>query len=184
MTDAQILQLLTRRQEVGLAELKSRYEGYCAAIASRILTSREDAQEVVNDVWLRAWEHIPADQPQSLGAYLARITRNLALDRYRQNHSARRGAGEITLALEELSEVVGGGDAAQAVQARELAEGLDRFLEGISQRDRSIFLRRYFYLETDAQIAQRHGLHPSSVRTVLSRTRKRLKTYLKKEGLL
>ncbi len=185
MTDSEILRLLLQRQETGLSYLRSEYEGYCMAIASRVLHNREDAEEVVSDVWLRLWEHISKDQPRSLPAYLARVTRNLALDRYRQLTSERRGGGEATLALEELSEVVGSSqDALDFLQAKELETAINSFLRGISRRDRGIFLRRYFYLESDQEIAQRYGLRPASVRTVVSRIRKRLKTYLNKEGYL
>ncbi len=185
MTDAAIIQLLLDRQEMGLSYLKSQYESYCMAIACRVLQSREDAEEVVSDVWLKLWDNIHRDQPRSLPAYLARVTRNLALDRYRQLTCDRRGGGEAALALEELSEVVGSShDAENFLEAKELEAAINSFLGRLSRRDRGIFLRRYFYLETDEEIAQRYGLRTASVRTVISRTRKRLKTYLKKEGYL
>ncbi len=185
MTDVEILDLLIQRQEDGLTYVKCRYEERCLQIANRILSNSEDAEEVVNDTWLQLWKHIPQERPANLAAYLFRITRNLALDRYRHIRAQRRGGGQLALALDELTEALpGSGSADSAIELQELAQALDRFLVALNQRDRGIFIRRYFYLESDLDIACRYGLQPSGVRTALSRTRKRLKSYLKKEGYL
>lgn len=185
MEDKTIIALLNERDEAGIEVLRRKYESYCLSVAKNILPCREDAEEVVSDIWLRVWNAIPPEHPENLRLYVARIARNLALDRYRQLHRQSRGGGQTALALEELAECIPAkNDLETQMNTRELTGAINRFLAGISQRDRNIFLRRYFHMESSAAIALRYGLRESSVRTVLSRTRKRLKTYLNKEGYL
>lgn len=139
-------------------------------------------EEVLSDTWLRAWNSIPPQKPANLKLFLARITRNLSYDRFRTQTRAKRGGGEITVALQELSACIPSpGQPGDALEAEELQKAVNTFLSTLPQRDRSVFLLRYFYAESMDAIALRFGIRPGLVRTILSRTRKKLKTYLIKE---
>lgn len=183
MDDAQIITLFFDRDEAAIAEVSDTYGSYCAKVARNILGNAEDVEEILSDTWLRAWNSIPPQKPGNLKLYLARITRNLSYDRFRTQTRVKRGGGETALALHELSECMPSpSQPGDAMEAEELRQAVNKFLSEVSQRDRSIFLLRYFYLEPMEVIADRCGIRPGLVRTVLSRTRKKLKTYLEKEG--
>lgn len=183
MEDSQIIALLEQRSEDAIYAIKGKYEAYCASIASNILGDPQDVEEVLSDCWLRIWDSIPPQKPVHLKLYLAQIVRNLAYDRYRSNNRQKHGGGETALVLDELSECLAGPDQAEDGYIRkELQNAIGQFLNSLSSRDKSIFLRRYFYVQQIEQIARRHGLSPAGVRTVLSRTRKKMKSYLHKEG--
>ena len=177
MEDAEIVALYLARQEAAIAESERKYGAYCCSIAQRILDCREDIQETLNDTWLRAWNAIPPEAPTALRPYFARITRNLAIDRWRKRNTEKRG-GQMTLALEELSELSGGTPLPQELVA------IQSFLSGCSQNQRNVFLRRYFYFESTEEIARRYAMRESNVLNLLSRTKKKLKVYLQKEGFL
>lgn len=185
MSDEEIIKLYQQRNEAAISATNDSYGTYCYSIANRILRSAEDSRECVNDTWLRTWHAIPPQHPRCLRTFLAKITRNLAFDRFKREHAHKRGAGEIQLALDELEECVPArSDVEGEVLSQELKHSIDGFLSGISEQKRDIFLRRYFYVESTAAIAKRYGLKESNVLMILSRTRKELKTYLKKEGFL
>lgn len=185
MEDKQIIDLYFARNEQAISETNKKYGPYCNTIAYRILQSLPDAEECVSDTWLRAWNAIPPQKPNVLRQFLAKITRNLSLDRWRANQAQKRGGGEAEVALEELGECIpGGGDPATVLELEELKNAIAAFLRTLPERDRSIFLRRYFYLEKPAAIARRYVLRQANVRLILSRTRQKLKDYLQKEGLV
>lgn len=185
MDDTQIIQAFFDRDEAAITVAESAYGSYCTAVAKKILDTPEDIEEVLSDTWLRAWNSIPPQRPENLKLYFARITRNLAYDKFRAQCRDKRGGGETALALHELSECIPSpGQPGEALEARELQQAVNRFLATLPQRDRSVFLLRYFYTESAEAIAKRCGIRPELVRTILSRTRKKLKTYLEKEGLL
>ena len=147
------------------------------------LQNPEDAEEAVADTWLKAWDSIPPNRPTYLRLYLAKITRTIALNTYREQTSKKRGGGQITLALEELGECVSHSDSVDSqINEQLLRDDIQAFLQQISKKDRMVFVRRYFYLEDTPAIAQRYGLKESNVLLILSRTRKKLKQYLIKEG--
>lgn len=185
MEDSKIIALYNERDESAIAETDTKYGSYCLAIAENILHSRPDSEECVNDTWLRAWNTIPPEKPHSLRAFLGRITRNLAYDRYRYQTSERRGGSAVTLALEELSECIPD-DASVEEQAelRALGESIDRFLSKLSARDRNVFLCRYYYTYSTAEIAARFGMRENYLRNLLSRLRGRLKKHLEKEDFV
>lgn len=185
MEDQKILSLYQIRNEDAIAATAEKYGGYCAGIAGNILDAREDVEEVLNDTWFRAWATIPPEKPAYLKLYLARITRNLSYDRFRTQNREKRGGGAITVALEELAECISGGSQpGDSLDARELRDAVNSFLGKLGDRDREVFLRRYFRVEDTDAIAQATGLRETGVRTILSRTRKKLKQYLIKEGLI
>ena len=184
MEDAEIVALYLARQEAAIAESERKYGAYCCSIAQRILDCREDIQETLNDTWLRAWNAIPPEAPTALRPYFARITRNLAIDRWRKRNTEKRG-GQMTLALEELSELSGGTPLPQEpVEGKELERAIQSFLSGCSQNQRNVFLRRYFFFDSTEEIARRYAMRESNVLNLLSRTKKKLKVYLQKEGFL
>lgn len=185
MEDTRILQMYSDRNEDAIIQTRNTYGAYCAAVARRILDDDGDVEEVLNDTWLRAWNSIPPGKPENLKLYLARIARNLSFDRFRSQSREKRGGGEVTLALQELSECEApAASPEQLLEAEELRSGVNGFLATLPKRDRGIFLLRYFYLEPTQTIANRYAVREDHVRTILSRTRKKLKQYLMKEGLL
>lgn len=185
LEDEMIIALYFDRDERAIRETDLKYGNYCRKIASRILTDRQDAEEAVNDTWLQAWNSIPPCRPGVLKLYLASVARNLSFSRFRANHARKRGGGEVELALEELGECVGcGDDPALQVEQRELIRSIQGFLAGCPKRERDIFLRRYFFLDSVETIARRSEIGQGNVHVILCRVRKKLKAHLQKEGYL
>ncbi len=185
MEDAQIVDLFFARSEQAIQETDRKYGHFCFKIAWNILSNREDAEESVSDTYLAAWKHIPPTRPRQLSAFLARITRHICLDRWRRRSADKRGGGEACLALDELEECVAGSDTAEGtLRRRELEAALNRFLEGLPEEERVLFVSRYWYLRSVKEISEGTGLSLSSVKTRLFRTRNKLRFYLEKEDLL
>lgn len=183
--DQKIIELYCSRSENAIAETAGKYGKYCNAIAYGILGSREDAQECVSDAYLTAWNAIPPRRPGDLGTYLGKITRNLSIDRLRSRSREKRGGGEAPLALDELEEVVAGSDSPENEAVRkELIASLNRFLGGLTRQERYVFVRRYWYLDSLTEIAEKTGFSGSKVASMLYRLRGRLKKQLIKEELL
>ncbi len=183
MEDAWIVAMYWERNEEAIRQTDIRYGPYCRTVAGRILNDSGDVEECVNDTWLRAWNAIPPQRPAKLRAFLAKITRNLALDQLKAKGRAKRGGGELTLALEELGECVPSpGGVEEALQGRELEGAVNAFLRVLPTRDRDIFLRRYFFVEPVGEIAVRYAMGENAVSAALSRTRKKLRIHLEKEG--
>lgn len=183
MTDEEIISLYFDRSEEAIAATQRKYDGYCRTLVGRILGSPRDVEEIVSDTWLRAWLSIPPARPESLRLYLAKIGRNLALNRLRDGRAARRGDGADAV-LEELSEVLGGISTEEMVDAKELQRAVNGFLRRLPRRDSDFFVRRCFYAESAEEIAARYALRPNTVTVSLHRTRKKLREYLQKEGYL
>lgn len=180
MDDHEIIELYGQRDEAALLQSQETYGAYCFAIAFNILTDREDAEECVNDTWLRAWNAIPPQQPGRLSAFFARITRNLALDRY----AAQRGGGEVELVLEELEGCVSVGNTVeQAGNYTELTACINRFLHGLPVRERNVFLCRYWDMRPLREIATKYGMREANVKASLYRSRVKLRAFLEKEGI-
>lgn len=184
MEDSKIIDLYWARSQQAIAASEEKYGPYCHTIARRILDREEDAEECVNDTWLNAWNSMPKDRPSLLAPYLGKITRNLALSRWRAGHAEKRGGGELPLVLDELTECVSPGGVLQSLEAAELEEAVNRFLGALPERERSVFLRRYWFAEPMADIAKRYGMREVTVRTSLFRSREKLRRYLEKEALL
>lgn len=181
MEDHDIIAMYWARDERAIAESDGKYGALCLTLAGRILPQREDAEECVSDTWLRAWNAMPPQRPRQLSAFFARIVRNLSFDLWRQQHADKRCA--VTVALEELGDCLAAPEGVEEpLRQKELCAALDRFLRSLPARERGIFLRRYFYVEPTAEIAARYQLREDHVLTILSRTRKRLRQQLRKEG--
>ena len=183
MTDEEIISLYFERSEEAITATQRKYDHYCRTIVSRILGSPRDTEEIVSDLWLKAWMTLPPNRPRDLKLYLAKIGRNLALNRLREGRAAKRGEGADAV-LDELSEVLGGSTTEELVDAKELQGAVNAFLGRLPRRDCDIFVRRCFYLEAPDEIAGRYSLRTNTVNVSLPRTRKKLREYLVKEGYL
>lgn len=184
MDDQEIIARFFARDEEGLTAARARYEPYCAAVARSFLNDPRDQEECLSDTWLRAWNAIPPQRPRSLGAFLAKITRNLAINRLRDGNAQRRGGGQVPLALEELGECVSLEGSPEGELDRQAAEeALNRFLDGLPPLQREVFIRRYWYLDSIEDIARRAGWSKSRVTTTLHRLRVRLRAHLIQEGI-
>ncbi len=183
MQDKDIIDLYFARNEQAIAESSNKYGYYCTSIAQNILHNMQDAEECVNDTWLRAWNSIPPARPDHLQLYLGGITRHLSLDRFRRQNAAKRGGGEIVLALDEMHDVVASdADVPSQIAEQEFSESFNRFLRSLPERECNIFIRRYYYLDPIPLIAKRYGLSVANVQKILSRTRNKLRAHLEKEG--
>lgn len=185
MEDAHIVDLYWARSETAVAETAKKYGTYCYSIAHAILTNAEDAEESVNDTWLDAWNSMPPHRPAILATFLGKITRRIAIDRWRARSAEKRGGGELALALSELTDCIPSGKTVeQEVADAELEAAINRFVLSLPLTRRRVFLCRYWYLDSIAAIAKQFGLSQSSVKVLLHRTRKALRTYLEREGTL
>jgi len=182
MEDQRIVALFWDRDERALQETAKKYGAYCYTIACNVIRNRQDAEECVNDTYLQAWNAIPPQKPIALRAFLGKITRNLAINRYRATHAQCRGGGQIPLALEELEDCFAAGPET-ALGAAELTRVLDQFLRLLPQKDCCLFIRRYWYLDSLTEIASRYHMAQGSVKSSLHRSRKKLKQYLEQEGI-
>ncbi len=183
MQDEEILALYFRRDEAAVAETERKYGTYCRQIAARSLPRAEDREECVSDLYLRVWDAIPPQKPKNLRLYLGAIMRNLAFSRWRKLYAAKRGGAAVELALDELAECIpASGTPEESVEARELEETIDRFLATLPVRERQVFVRRYYFTDPVVEIALRFDLRENTAVAILSRTRKKLRSYLEKEG--
>lgn len=184
MEDEAIYQLYFQRKEEAITQTHQKYGPWCRGVAMRILNHREDAEECVSDTYLNAWNHIPPQKPRSFCAWLGRITRNLALSRYRMYTAEKRGGSQTTLALEELGECISGKeDEDSTVESLTVVEAINHFLESLSPKHRAIFMRRYWHMSSVAEIAKAYQLTEGQVTSSLFRSRKKLRAALEKEGI-
>lgn len=181
MEDSEILELFRNRSEQALEVTERRYGRYVRAIAVNILQNDADAEETVNDTLLKAWNTIPPASPESLASYLGMLCRQIAIDRVRHDRCRKRDAGE-TLAVEELEECLTDPDSGNPVDALALRDALDRFLRSLPRETRIVFVQRYWYCSSIENIAENLSMGQSRVKMLLLRTRKKLRTFLEKEG--
>lgn len=178
MTDTEIIALFFQRNEDAISESSKTYGAYCTSIACGILGSEKDAEECVNDTWLRAWNAIPPTSPKSLKAYFGKITRNLAIDRLRTGRVEER-AGSI----EEIEEIVPDTmNAEDEVISSEIRGCINNWLGGLEKQKRDIFVCRYYFCRSNSEIAEKFGLYENRVRSIISKLRKSLAEYLEERG--
>lgn len=183
MEDGRIVQLYWDRDQSAISATAEKYEGYCASIARNILGDERDAEECVNDTWLGAWNAMPPHRPALLSAFLGKLTRNLSFNRWKARRADKRGGGETALVLDELAECVSGRDDVEGeLDRRELAAAIDQFLAKLPAGKRDLFVRRYWYADSIAAIAERYHMTEGSAAMSLSRTRARLRAYLTERG--
>lgn len=184
MTDEQIVRLYCEKKESAIEESRRKYGARLFGIARNILGSREDAEEIVSDALLKAWNHVPGVRPQNLGAFLAKIARNLSINRWNARGAKRRGGGETALLLDELAEAVGSAATTEkAYESRAAAREIERALAGMDGEMRAAFVLRYFYGESIQGICRRQKAGESKVKSMLFRARKKLREHLEAEGV-
>lgn len=184
LSDSEILALFTARDERAIEETQHAYGALCAAIARNILGNAQDAEECVNDMLMQAWRSIPPE-PEHFAAYLSVMTRNLALNRRSTQRAQRRGGGEVPAALSELAETLPSGESVEQIcDGHALSEAIADFLRGISAKHRRVFLLRYYSVMPVGEIADLLGINENTVKSMLMRTRNKLRVYLEKEGYL
>ena len=183
MDDNDIVRLYWERDDHALRVTSEKYGHYCKSIAKNILNSDEDAEECVNDTYFNAWNSMPTHWPEQLSTFLGKITRNLSFNRYKHNRAEKRGGGEVTLVLEELTDCVSDlDDIEQTIDRQELTKAINTFVRSLSPKKRNIFVRRYWYAEPVLKIAADYGMFQGTVSKTLERTRKQLKAYLTERG--
>ncbi len=183
MEDVNILELFWARTQDAVSAAAERYGALCRVVAGNILANPRDAEECVNDVWLAAWNSIPPARPERLGAYLAKLARNIALDKLDYNKAQKRNA-ELDVALSELDECLSDRqDVEETLEAGQTAAAIDAFLRMLPKEQRWVFLRRYWYADPIAEIARRGHMSQGKVKSMLFRTREKLRKYLEQEGI-
>ncbi len=183
MEDSKIVELYWCRDQQAIQETAGKYGSFLARISQNILRSSRDAEECVNDTYLRAWNSIPPTRPKALQSWLGCIIRNLSLDRWKQRQTDKRGGGPEVL-LGELADCVPTfQDPESVLEDQDLAQALSKFLKKLSHENRLIFLQRYWYGESIASIAAGLGCREGKVKSALFRSRKALRVYLEKEEI-
>lgn len=179
MDDGAIIDLYVARSEQAIAATAAKYGVYCYTISYNILHSREDADECVNDTYMKVWHAIPPTRPRRFSAYLAKLVRNVALHTYEKAHAKKRGGSQVPLVLEELEHCL-----SSSTDDTEVVDLLNGFLEQLPQETRQIFMARYFHFQSIKEIANARQLSDSKVKMVLMRTRNELRDKLAAEGVI
>ena len=184
MDDASIIELYWQRAERAIAETDAVYGRFCYRIAHNILLDPQDSEESVNDTWLAAWNAMPPHRPSCLKMFLGKLTRRISVSRLRRSTAAKRGGGEVELALDELAECVSApGGVERELEVRELEAAVNRFARGLPETERELFIGRYWLVLPVNELAAGLGMKPGTARSTLSRIRKSLREFLCKEEL-
>lgn len=183
MDDSKIIELLFARHESALSEVSDKYSRLYLSVIRRILRDEGDIEECANDVLLGVWHSIPPNRPRCLSAYICGIARHIGIDKLRRNTSRSRHQ-DYTVTLDELEECLPDGTAdTDAEEAQTIRETMTAFLRGLDPECEILFIRRYVYMETVAELAERFGLKENRISVKLYRARGRLKKLLEKEGI-
>lgn len=183
MKDSDILDLYFARDERAIKETDKKYGRYCRTIAYNVFANDEDAEETVNDAYFGVWNCVPPQKPNIFSSFLGKITRNLALKKQREKAAQKRGGNTETVLLELCDCVPSGSNVEKELEAKELSAVIDSFLREIPEKERIVFMRRYWYMDSVSDICRVMGMREGSVRVMLSRTRKKLAERLAKEGV-
>ncbi len=181
MEDIRIIELYFSRDEEAIRHTADKYGPYCMAVSMNILRSQSDAEECVNDTYLRTWNSIPPARPSSLKLFLARITRNVSLNRYRALHADKRNR-DLEVSLTELETCFPAPDDLPEGRTTPIIDAMNDFLAAQTKTDRVIFVKRYWYSLPAAQIAEELGMSENAVWVRLHRTREKLRDYLAERG--
>ena len=179
LEDAAIIRLYNARDERAISETDRKYGGYCMTVSMNILDSYPDAEECVNDTYLHTWRSIPPQNPASLRNFLGKIIRNLSINRHRALHSDKRNR-DLEVSLSELESCLPVPDGENG--GSELSELLNEFLGTQTPTDRKIFVQRYWYNLSAAEISEEHDISENAVWVKLHRTRERLREFLTERG--
>ena len=183
MEDAKIIELFWTRNEDAIAETDASYGRKLRTLATKILDNREDAEESVSDTYMKTWEIIPPQRPAYFYAFIASICRHLSFHKIDWKQAAKRNA-EVVALTAEMEMCIPDTRRDREMEAKELGKVLNVFLESLPKETRLIFLRRYWHMDTIAEIAARYGITQSKVKMQLSRTRAKLRTFLEQEGIV
>ena len=184
MDDKSIVDLYWQRSDKAIEETATKYGSYCRTIAYNILSNAEDSEECVNDTYLSAWNSMPDKRPERLSPFLAKITRNHALSRYEYLHRMKRGSNETALAMDELLECIPSKqNPQQLLEAKELAIAINYFLSLLPTQEQKVFVCRYFFMASIAEISEKFHFSRSKTLSMLHRTRQKLRKFLLQEGL-
>lgn len=185
MEDKEIIRLYWERNELAIKETSVKYGRYCYKIAYNILLNKEDADESVNDTYLKTWECIPPHYPDMLAAFVGKITRRISLNKWYFQNRKKRGGDQVRLALEELEECIGDvNDVEKAVEYAELLQIINSFLDSLPELERDLFVCRYWFVASIQELCERFDFSESKVKSMLFRTRRKLKVCLEEEGYL
>ncbi len=183
MTETEIVNLYWQRSELAIDESNKKYGKYCFAIAYGVLGDGYDADESVNDTWLSGWNSMPPKRPDNLKAYFGKLCRHISISKLRKRKSQNGGGGEAAIAIEELEDCIPDNCHVQReVEMIELGMKLNVYLGDLGEKERNIFVARYWYALPVCDIALKLGLKESTVKTSLFRSREKLKKFLEKEG--
>ena len=187
MSDDEIINMLFERNENSIEEIRSKYENRLNKIAMNFLNNKQDAEECVSDTMLKAWDNIPPQRPELLGAYLSKIVRNISLNKLKARNTQKRGSGEQTAVIDELEYAIPtfkSNTPEDIYEANQTTKAINDFLETIKKNERIVFVLRYFYGESLLDIADKFNYSESKTKSLLFRIRKKLKIYLEKEGVV
>lgn len=183
MQDEQIVELYWSRSEDAIKETDRKYGRYLTRVAYNILANTQDSEESVNDTYLYAWNSMPPQRPGALSSYLAKITRRVSIDIFRRKNRDKRKGSEYALSLSELEECISaGGGPEEVINAQQLGAAINTFLRKQSEEIRNVFIGRYYFLDPVKTVAQYCGVSESAAKSMLHRTRGKLRDYLKEEG--
>lgn len=182
MNDKEIVCLYLRRDEKAIEATKERYGRYIYSISYSVLGQKEDAEECENDTYLAAWNSIPPNEPKSLSTYLGKLSRRIAINRWKHNNRGKRGGGNMDSSIDELCECLPfGDDIEREIEQERLTEILDSFLRTLHTDERDVFMRKYFFFDSVESICEKYGFSEGKVKMMLSRTRKKLYKRLQEE---
>lgn len=183
MEDQKIVELYWSRDEAAIQETDRKYGRYLLKIAYNILANTQDSEESVYDTYFNAWNSMPPQRPGALSSYLAKITRRVSIDLFRRKTREKRKGSEYAVSLSELEECISaGGGPEEAIGVQELGAAINTFLRGQSEESRNVFIGRYYFLDPVKVVAQYCGISESAAKSMLHRTRNKLRDYLREEG--
>lgn len=184
MDDESIIDLFFARSEQAIKELDSKYGKVCHRLSYNILHNDLDAEECVNDAYLGTWNAIPPQRPNPLLTFLCKIVRNLSIMRHHTNTAMKRNS-IYDVALDEIEDCLSSPETVEKeLETKELARNIEGFLDTLTEENRVIFMRRYWFSDSYADIAERVGMTEKNVFVRLTRTRKQMRDYLIERGVL
>ena len=184
MDDGKIIDLFWQRDESAIDETRRKYGKLCYSVAFNILGDSRDSEEAVNDTYLGVWNAIPPHKPVIFSSFITRITRNISLKIWRYKYAEKRGCN-VVASLEELGDCIPADSSIDdEIDVKELSVHIDAFLRTLKENERVVFLRRYWFCDSIADIAKRFGASEGKIKMQLCRTRQKLREYLDKEGIV
>ncbi len=182
MKDQDILALFFARDEAALTETAAKYGHSLLRLSENITKNSSDAEECVNDTYLAAWEAIPPERPVHFFAWLAKVARNNAC-RYLQAKTRQKRAAETVELTDELAACLPAeSDLLSELENERLGGVLDSFVRSLDDDAQYVFMQRYFFSEPIGEIARMTGFSESKIKSMLLRSRRKLKQRLEKEG--